>query len=78
LRPFIVIVPQHAFLGVALGPGPGAPLAYWETSDLNGGVNGDQASVHGKSEYNQFQQRGQILRVIDIQQQRQQGIEPIE
>jgi hypothetical protein len=53
-------------------------LAYWETSDLNGGVNGDQASVHGKSEYNQFQQRGQILRVIDIQQQRQQGIEPIE
>ena len=78
LRPYIIIVPHHAFLGVALGPTPSAPLAYWETSDLNGGVNGDQANIHGDSEYNQKQQQGQILRVIDIEQQRQQGIAPIE
>ncbi len=79
MRPFIVIVPHHAFLGVALGPGPSAPLSYWETSDLNGGgLKGDQANIHGTTEYNTFQQQGQILRVIDIERERQQGIEPIE
>ncbi len=78
LRPFIVIVPQHAFLGVALGVAPDAPLAYWETSDLNGGVRGDQANVHGESEYNQFHSKDQILRVVDVEQERQLGIEPIE
>jgi hypothetical protein len=78
MRPYIVIVPHHAFLGVALGKDPSAPIGYWETSDLNGGVRGDQANVHGDTEYNQFKQQGQILRVIDIAQQRQRGIEPIE
>ncbi|HEX9412803.1 MAG TPA: hypothetical protein VF916_04815, partial [Ktedonobacterales bacterium] len=78
LRPFIIIVPQHAFLGVALGVAPDAPLAYWETSDLNGGVRGDQANVHGESEYNQFHSKDQILRVVDVEQERQLGIEPIE
>jgi hypothetical protein len=78
MRPFIIIVPHHAFLGVALGPDANAPLSYWETSDLNGGLKGDQANVHGTTEYNGFYQQGQILRRIDIEQERQQGIEPIE
>jgi hypothetical protein len=78
MRPYIVIVPHHAFLGVALGPAPDAPLAYWETSDLNGGLRGDQANVHGANEYNQFQRQGQILRVIDVEAERARGIGPIE
>jgi hypothetical protein len=78
LRPYVIIVPHHAFLGVALSQAPDAPLAYWETADLNGGVRGDSANAHGETEYNQFQSQGQVLRVIDVEQERQRGIEPIE
>ncbi len=86
MKPFIVIArlpdasggQDHAFLGVALGPGPSAPIEYWETSYLNGGLRGDQANVHGDDEYNHLQSLGDVLQVIDIEQQRQHGIEPIE
>lgn len=77
MRPYIIIVPGHAFIGVALGVGANAPVDYWETSDLNG-ANGSQANAHGQSEFNSYRQRGQILRVIDIQYERTHGIEPIE
>lgn len=69
---------DHAFLGVALGPGPSAPIEYWETSDLNGGSRGDQANAHGDNEYKQWYPVGAVLRIINVEQQRQQGIEPIE
>ena len=75
--PYIIIVPGHAFLGVALGANPGAPIDYWETSDLNG-ATGSQANVDGQSEYLGFQKSNQILRVIDIRYERQHGILPIE
>lgn len=78
MRPFFVIVPGHAFLGVALGPDPNAPFDYWETSDLNGGVSGAQALVHGNSEYATNQSQGKVLRVIDVESERKQHIEPIE
>ena len=78
LRPYIVVVPQHAFLGVALGDSTTSPRAYWETSDLQNGVRGDQAMLHGDTEYNQFQQQGRILRVLDVTQLEQQGYGPIE
>ncbi|HEV2236761.1 MAG TPA: hypothetical protein VGR57_08890 [Ktedonobacterales bacterium] len=78
LRTFVVIVPHHAFLGVALGTGPNAPKGYWETNVLGDGANGDHANLVGMGEYNQFQSRGQILKVVDVEQQRQRGIEPIE
>jgi hypothetical protein len=76
MRPYIIIVPGHAFIGVALSAS-GAPIDYWETSDLNG-ATGSQANAHGQSEYRYFQQRGQILRVIDIQYEHEHGIGPIE
>ena len=76
MRPYIIIVPGHAFLGVALSAG-GAPIEYWETSDLNG-ATGSQAHVDGQGEYLHFQQSNQIQRVIDIQYERQHGIAPIE
>jgi hypothetical protein len=78
LRPYIIIVPQHAFLGVALRDDARGPAAFWETSDLGAGVRGDQATVHGDTEYNHFQSLGQILRVIDVAQLQKQGYGPIE
>ncbi|HEY7342266.1 MAG TPA: hypothetical protein VH591_15420 [Ktedonobacterales bacterium] len=75
--PYIIIVPGHAFLGVALGADQGAPIEYWETSDLNG-ATGSQAHADGQSEYLGFQQSNQIQRVIDIQYERHHGIQPIE
>lgn len=77
MRPFIVIVPGHAFLGVALGLTAHAPIEYWETSFLNGGYTGDQANAKGDDEY-QNEYHGKILRVIDIVYERGQGIEPME
>jgi len=77
MRPYIIIVPGHAFLGVALGTDPGAPIEYWETSDLNG-ATGNQAHVDGQGEYLTLQQSGQNPHVINIQSERQQGILPIE
>lgn len=76
MRPYIIIIPGHAFIGVALTLS-GSPIDYWETSDLNG-ATGSQANTHGGAEYRTFQQRGQILRVIDIQYERGRGIIPIE
>jgi len=70
--PYIIIVPGHAFLGVALSADPGA-IEYWETSDLNDNT-GSQARVDGQSEY----RTSQILRVIDIHYERQHDIKPIE
>ena len=78
MRPYIIITPGHAYLGVALGPQANAPRAYWETSDLNGGVLGDQANTHGDLEYNTDQHEGHVLKVIDVLAERQQGIEPME
>jgi hypothetical protein len=78
MRPYIVIIPGHAFLGVALGVDPGSPVEYWETSDLNGGVDGSQANLHGNDEYATENQHGAIESVIDIQNERAHGIEPIE
>jgi len=78
MRPFFVIVPGHAFLGVAMGSGPTAAIHYWETSDLNGGVNGNQANIDGESEYMSYEGQGKVLSVLDVQFQRQHGMAPIE
>lgn len=77
MRPYIIIVPGHAFLGVALGSSDKAPIDFWETSDLNG-QSGNTANVHGQNEYRSYEQHGQIQRVIDIQGERDRDIEPIE
>lgn len=78
MRPYFIIVPGHAFLGVALGVAPSAPIEYWETSDLNDGVNGSQANINGDNEYTSDQAQGQILQTIDVEYERLQGIEPME
>lgn len=78
MRPYLVMIPGHMFLGVALGSDPGAPIEYWETSDLNGGVRGAQAQLHGNTEYAHAQSSGTILHVLDVSAERGLGIEPIE
>ncbi|HEV2459852.1 MAG TPA: hypothetical protein VGS80_15960, partial [Ktedonobacterales bacterium] len=73
MRPYFIIVPGHAFLGVALCADQTSLLGYWETSDLNG-ASGASANHDGNTKYDP----SQILRVIDVQYERNQGIEPIE
>ncbi len=78
MRPYIVLIPGHVFLGVAVGPDPSASLEYWETSDLNGGVRGTQANVHGDAEYARAQAASHIVHIVDVATERSMGIEPIE
>ncbi len=78
MRPYIVFTPTHAFLGVALGADAQAPIEYWETSDLNGGVAGSQANTHGNLEFAQDTAAHQIQEIIDIQYERNHGIAPME
>ncbi len=78
MRPFIVFTPTHAFLGVALGPGSQAPIEYWETSDLNGGVDGSQANTHGDVEYAQDVASHSVQEIIDVQYERTHSIAPME
>jgi hypothetical protein len=76
VRSFIVLVPAHAFLGVALGLNPAAPISYWETSYLD--VNtASQANVRGEEEYNRFASQDAV-RMIDITYERSVGVEPME
>jgi hypothetical protein len=69
MRPYIYIIPGHAFLGVALGP-DGNQREFWETSLLGQGNLGSQANQQGDSEYKQ--DAGEIMQVIDITAERQQ------
>lgn len=83
MRPYFVIVPGHAFLGVALGYSPNAQIAYWETSDLNGGlttdrITGNQANIDGDDEFTKYRSKDQILETVDVDLERQLGIMPIE
>jgi hypothetical protein len=76
MRPYIVFTPGHVFLGVATDDHASA-IEYWETSDLNG-ASGAQANVHGYTEFAEASREGKILRTLDIQAARAQGILPME
>jgi len=78
MRPYIYIIPGHAFLGVALGP-ESNERQFWETSLLGQGNTGSQANQQGDQEHDQSENAGQIIRVIDITAERQQqNIWPME
>jgi hypothetical protein len=76
MRPYVVFMPGHVFLGVATDDHASA-IEYWETSDLNG-ATGAQANVHGDTEFDQASLAGNILYSLDIQAARAQGILPLE
>lgn len=76
MRPYIVFIPGHVFLGVATGSA-GAAIEYWETTPHDG-VTGAQANVEGDTEYADASRTGSVLRTLDIQATRAQGILPME
>ncbi len=75
MRPYIYLVPGHAFLGVALGP-DSTDRRFWETTLLGQGNFGKQANQQGMQEHDEM--ASQIIRVIDVVAERQQGILPME
>lgn len=77
MRPYLILVPGHAFLGVATGVDSTAKIEYWETQDLTAvGDSGVQANRDGDQRYTQAVQQGNVT-VVDVQFERQQGIEPM-
>jgi hypothetical protein len=79
MRPYLVFTAKHAYLGVALTNAPGAPLVYWETSDLNDvGVLGAQANAHGDEEYTSDSAAKAIKAVVDVTYERARGVYPVQ
>lgn len=76
MRPYIVFTSTHAYLGVALSDAQGAPVEYWETSDLNGATLGAQANVDGETEYASDLSTHAVTDIVDIAYERARGIEP--
>jgi hypothetical protein len=70
----IVIIPGHAFLGVAVTP-DGKQFEYWDGVQVNNGVAGDSANISTDQEYSAH--AGQIVDTILISTARQQGVGPM-
>lgn len=70
----IVIIPGHAFLGVAV-KSDDSQFEYWDSVQVNNGVAGDSANVAADSEYQQNAR--QLVDTILISEARQQGIGPM-
>ncbi len=70
----IIIIPGHAFLGVAVQP-DNALFEYWDAVQVNNGVAGDSANVAADIEYQQ--NTSQLIDTILISDARQQGIGPM-
>jgi hypothetical protein len=78
MRPYFIIIPGHAFLGVALSSAALGPTEFWETSYLGSGVDGEQARIYGDGEYAKYWNENNIQDVINVSYERQQNIVPIE
>lgn len=70
----IVIIPGHAFLGVAVTPND-AHFEYWDAVQVNDGIAGDSANVWADKEY--IQNAHQIVDTILISEARQEGVGPM-
>ncbi len=68
----IVIVPGHAFLGVAVNPND-SQFEYWDAVEVNNNVAGDSANIFADHEYKQQH----IIDTILISRARAQGIGPM-
>ena len=69
----IVIIPGHAFLGVAVTPDN--TFKYWDPEEVSNNVAGDSANVWTNNEYAQNEK--QIVDTIVISDARHQGIGPM-
>jgi hypothetical protein len=72
----IVIIPGHAFLGVAT-KADNSHFEYWDAVQVNNGVAGDSANIATDSEYQQTVKQKQLVDTISIANARQQGIGPM-
>jgi len=70
----IVIIPGHAFLGVAVTPDD-TQFQYWDGVQVNNQVAGDSANISTNQEYNANAK--QIVDTILISAARQQGVGPM-
>jgi hypothetical protein len=70
----IVIIPGHAFLGVAI-KADNSQFEYWDAVHINNGVAGDSANIATNSEYQQNVR--QLVDTILIGDARQHGIGPM-
>jgi hypothetical protein len=77
MRPYIVFVPGHVYLGVATDAQSSA-IEYWETTPRNEGTTGAQANLDGDTKVAEASQAGNILDTLDIRTARAQGILPME
>jgi transglutaminase superfamily protein len=70
----IVIIPEHAFLGVAVTPDD-SQFEYWDAVQVNSKVAGDSANLWADNEYKQNAK--QIVDTIVISDARKQGVGPM-
>src|SRR5437870_2887467 len=70
----IVIIPGHAFLGVAVTP-YNTQFEYWDAVQVNDNVAGDSANLWTDNEY--MQNTKQIVDTIVISDARHQGVGPM-
>jgi hypothetical protein len=70
----IVIIPGHAFLGVAVQPDD-SHFEYWDAVQVNNGVAGDSANIAADTEYQQNSKR--LVDTILISNARLQGVGPM-
>jgi hypothetical protein len=72
----IVIIPGHAFLGVALN-GNNTHFAYWDTVDVNNNVAADSANIAADNLYTQNMQKRTLVDVIVLSNARDAHIGPM-
>jgi hypothetical protein len=69
----IVIIPGHAFLGVAVTQ-TDSQFEYWDAVQVNSNIAGDSANLWADNEYNNAKQ---IVDTIVISDARNQGVDPM-
>jgi hypothetical protein len=72
----IVIIPGHAFLGVAVTPN-NEQFEYWDAVQVNSNIAGDSANLWADNEYMQNKNARQIVDTIVISDARKQGVGPM-
>jgi hypothetical protein len=72
----IVVIPGHAFLGVAMTPDD-KQFQYWDGVQVNNGVAGASANVYANQEQKSSANARQIVDTILIRAARQQGVGPM-
>jgi hypothetical protein len=76
LHPEIVIVPGHAFLGVAVDEND-VHIQYWDAVDMNNNVAADSANVDANSTYVRYKAQHALVDTILISDARAVGVGPM-